>query len=176
MNEALLVPFLKGEGPDDKGRTIEEIHSWDNARLEATHDYIQWIFPLKLPSAYNLAAPLLNKDIIEIIQNDFVCRNNFQESFEIMLKFYGMMHDINEDGVHLVGKNEDFEGRSQFWLTPNNHNLKRISRILECLMTVGHEEQANALFGFLKHLHMQNAGRMGPHAFNFWKHAMRQNG
>jgi len=48
-----LVSFLGGRGPDAAGRFLHDILDWDNAALEATHDYIEWLFPLPTPSADN---------------------------------------------------------------------------------------------------------------------------
>ena len=54
-----LLRFYRLEGPDARGRTLPEIWAWDAARLEGVHDYIQWLFPLPEPSAFNPHAPIL---------------------------------------------------------------------------------------------------------------------
>ena len=41
-----LLRFYRLEGTDARGRSLEEIWTWEAGRLEAVHDYIQWLFPL----------------------------------------------------------------------------------------------------------------------------------
>lgn len=40
-----IVVFFAG-GKDDEGRTLDEMLSWSDLKLERLHDYIQWMFPL----------------------------------------------------------------------------------------------------------------------------------
>ena len=54
-----LVRFYRGDAPDARGRTLDDILAWDDEQLEAVHDYIQWLFPLDEPSRFNPDAPLL---------------------------------------------------------------------------------------------------------------------
>src|SRR5687767_14960180 len=53
-----IVEFYSG-GRDSAGRTLDEILAWDDDRLEAIHDYIQWLFPTRQPSGVNPFAPLV---------------------------------------------------------------------------------------------------------------------
>ena len=45
-----VVAFYRLEAPDARGRMLHDIWRWDSARLETVHDYIQWLFPLDVPS------------------------------------------------------------------------------------------------------------------------------
>ena len=54
-----IVRFYRGEGRDGAGRTIEEVWGFSAVRLELTHDFIQWLFPLRHPSAFNAGAATL---------------------------------------------------------------------------------------------------------------------
>jgi hypothetical protein len=56
--EEVIVAFYLNQRPDSQGRMIEDIWLWDSHRLEYTHDYIQWLFPLKQKSRFNPDAPL----------------------------------------------------------------------------------------------------------------------
>lgn len=38
--------FLRGEGPDGRGRRLDEVLVFDDAGIESVHDFIQWLFPL----------------------------------------------------------------------------------------------------------------------------------
>ena len=50
-----IVTFYRGEGRDAAGRSISDIWGWDDRRLEAVHDYIQWLFPTSHRSAMQCA-------------------------------------------------------------------------------------------------------------------------
>ena len=65
-----LLRFYRLEGADARGRTLPEIWAWDAARLEGVHDYIQWLFPLPEPSAFNPYAPILTQATIEAFRAD----------------------------------------------------------------------------------------------------------
>src|SRR5262245_5587601 len=54
-----LLDFYRGEGTDAEGRRLDDILAWRDGRLEAVHDFIQWLFPLPEPSRFNPDAPLL---------------------------------------------------------------------------------------------------------------------
>src|SRR6185437_16980358 len=55
-----ILAFYRG-GCDDRRRRLAEILAWSDARLEAVHDYIQWIFPLPEASGANPSAPVLSQ-------------------------------------------------------------------------------------------------------------------
>jgi hypothetical protein len=42
-----LLAFYRGEGTDAEGRFLKDIWTWTDDDLEAVHDFIQWLFPLK---------------------------------------------------------------------------------------------------------------------------------
>ena len=60
-----LLAFLRGEGPDGRGRRIAAIWAMSDAELEASHDFIQWLFPLPEPSGASAHAPILAREDIE---------------------------------------------------------------------------------------------------------------
>ena len=41
-----LIKFYRGDGPDFKGRYLEDMMGWDMKKLEQDHAYIQTMFPL----------------------------------------------------------------------------------------------------------------------------------
>ena len=45
----------------DRGRYLHDILKWPDKRLESTHDYIQWLFPLPEVSGFNPEAPTLSR-------------------------------------------------------------------------------------------------------------------
>ena len=94
------------------GETLNDIMSFDDETLEARHDYIQWLFPLPEPSAYNKDAPLLQQEDVEMFLSHKNAKYFLMDAANMMLCFYT---------------------ENKHWITLDNHNFKRITRILKCL-------------------------------------------
>src|SRR5687767_5392549 len=84
-----IVGFYRGTTPDARGRMLEDILAADDGWLERTHDYIQWLFPLRARSAFNMHAPILDDATIEAFLAHDSLRNNLRRAFGRMLAFYG---------------------------------------------------------------------------------------
>jgi hypothetical protein len=113
----MLHDFLSGDIPDNKGRMISDILKFNQNEIESTHDYIQWIFPLREPSIFNPNAPMLIDEEEQLIIKSKKCRESIISSVNMMLKYYGS---------------------STTWATANNHNLLRITRIIKsCSIILG---------------------------------------
>lgn len=149
---------------DDRGRTLHEIRSWDLERLESTHDYIQWLFPLRERSGANPGAPLLDDETVRAFRDDPRLRAELLASFEMMLRFFG----LKLDGARLV-ELPNFRERAEVWL--GSHNLLRITRILISLRTLGLDEPARAFYDFLEQLYRREPARIGS-SFAYWQRAM----
>lgn len=169
-NRSDFVAFYRGEAPDRWGRRLDDILGWSDAQLEHTHDYIQWIFPMTIRSALNRYAPALDAMLIEKLRADPIVQENVKRAFERMLVFYGLSLN-EEDGEEWVEKAAHWNARAREWLTPGNHNYLRISRILTSLKLIGQRASANALFDFLRRLHIEAGGRIGG-SFVHWQRAM----
>ena len=66
-----IVGFLEGKTPDHRGRMLAMIMKQTDHQAEATHDYIQWLFPLDEPSRSVMGVPVPNElDIEEILINN----------------------------------------------------------------------------------------------------------
>jgi hypothetical protein len=52
-DEPVLVRYYAGEIPDHLNRYLAQVQGWPNDLLEWDHDFIQWMFPLREPSAFN---------------------------------------------------------------------------------------------------------------------------
>jgi Opioid growth factor receptor (OGFr) conserved region len=168
-----LVSFDAGTRPDDRGRLLREIHGWPEYRLEQTHDYIQWLFPVADRSGFNPEAPILDAKTIREFRSRPELRRNLQASFRRMLAFYGM--DIQESGGLTVTRAFSFAERSKRWVTPYNHNHLRITRILKSLRLLGLEPEATAFFTCLADIYRVELAKAGPgisdETFTFWKAA-----
>jgi hypothetical protein len=167
----MLIPFYLGQGPDIRGRMIGDIHRWDHERLESAHDYIQWLFPLAEPSAFNPDAPLPGPAEVDLFRRDPALRARMVRSFQVMMGFYGL--ECDDQGIPVrIGQAPDFHRRAQVWLRPGNHNYLRITRILKSLVLLGLEDYARALLAFLEKLYATESAAIGARTLDYWRRAV----
>src|SRR5207244_8430299 len=100
------------------GRTLAGIPAWDDDRLEAVHDYIQWLFPTRQPSGVNPFAPLITDATVRAFERDPTLGNRLRQAFDRMLAFYGLAWS----GTRIVIDDSRFPARARVWLRPGNHN------------------------------------------------------
>jgi len=166
-----IVIFYLGRSADHEGRRLEDIWTWDNRKLEGTHDYIQWLFPLREMSPFNQDAPILTSEAIdEFLKNDEL-RKRVRTSLEIMLKFYGLKSVVTANGIIEISKAHDFDERCREWITPCNHNFLRLTRIIKSLKILGLLNWALALFSCLEKIYRMNSSEIGAETFAYWKAA-----
>ncbi len=118
-----IVAFPEGEGADARGRTLFDVLALDDVRLEATHDFIQWLFPLTEPSGAVSDAPVLGPADIAAIQTSSLAQRALAVATDRMEAFYR----------NTLG-----------WLAPNDHNHLRITRIIRSLRLLRGDEEADA--------------------------------
>jgi hypothetical protein len=159
-----IVEFYLGRKKDWRGRRIEEIWAYSDEQLEETHNFIQWLFPLR--TAGRAPAPLLEAGTIATFHSDAHLRARLLKSFDVMLRFYGLRREGGE-----VVRAEDFPTKCANWLTPYNHNFLRITRILTCLRELGLQVWSQAFFGCLEKIYAEHAGTIGEESFRFWRDA-----
>ena len=168
-----LLGFYAGTRHDDRGRFLREIHRWPDHKLEQTHDYIQWLFPLAERSGFNPEAPILDTKTIREFRSRLELRRNVQSSFRRMLAFYGM--ESQEAGELRVTRSVSFAERSENWLTPANDNHLRITRILKSLRLLGLEAEAAAFFECLANIYRLESAKATPRiseeTFTYWQAA-----
>ena len=160
-----ITPFYRLEAPDSQGRTLQSYWSMTDDQMEHRHDFIQWMFPLRQPSAFNPDAPLLTDDDINAFHHDPAMTNALRRSSTRFLQFLG----LESDG-HTIRKAPNFHDRAPTCWNHPNHNFLRITRCLTSLRTLGLSHEAAALFTFLQSLHAQN--RVDPNTFAYWQNAM----
>ncbi|KAF2469857.1 uncharacterized protein BDR25DRAFT_304260 [Lindgomyces ingoldianus] len=87
----LLIRFYDPEvnAQDTAGRTLDDILSWSNARLEHSHNYIQMLFPLPEGSPFNYDAPVITREVMEAFHARPKLQSRLREAFVRMLDFYG---------------------------------------------------------------------------------------
>jgi hypothetical protein len=167
-----IVAFYRHESTDDRGRSLRQIWGWDHARLEGVHDYIQWLFPLREPSAVNYTAPLITDRTVAVFAGNAVLRDNLKRSFELMLDFYGLVL-VDQKHRLAVVPTSSFEGRSRTWLMPGNHNHLRLTRILRSVGTLGLPDCAAALFDRLVVIYREAPGAISSTTFQYWQRAIQ---
>ncbi len=165
-----IIAFYAGQDTDSEGRFLRDIRRWGFDRLESVHDYIQWLFPLRVRSAFNPDAPLLDDETIRAFLAQDTLRRELLASFAQMLAFYGFVLR-EDDGRPVVATGPDWETRQREWLHFGNHNLLRITRILTCLGTLGLPEHARAFLAALEKVSGGPSG-VGERTLNFWRTAI----
>jgi hypothetical protein len=118
-----VVAFLEGEGTDARGRTLFDILAMNDVALEHTHDFIQWLFPLPEPSEAVSNAPVLTPGDIQAIRVSELAPIALAAATDRMAAFYRTTHD---------------------WLMPNDHNHRRITRVIRSLRLLAGDAEADA--------------------------------
>jgi len=148
-----IVAFYEGFGADHRGRSFEEILGFDDDALEYIHDYIQWLFPLMEPSAFNPWAPVLTQEDVRAFQASETLRQKLGRAFERIWLFYG------------------FDENRRDWVTPGNHNFLRLTRILTSTKLLGRPDCTGKLFAALEELYGTHSSVIGPVTYRYWKNA-----
>lgn len=167
-----ILAFYLGQQPDSRGRMIEDIWSWEYGKLEFTHDYIQWLFPLWKRSKYNRNAPVLTEEVVTAFLNDKSLRLRLFKSFKVMLKFYGLQCSKWDSPSIEVSKSDEYELRKKQWINPRNHNYLRITRILTSLRILGLSDYAFGFFNCLSEIYSEFSQIIGTETYEFWQKAV----
>lgn len=163
-----LIGFYRGSHPDHRGRLLAAILDRDDAWFEATHDYVQWLFPNREPSPVNPRAPVLTPGVVAAFLDDELLRRQLRASFHRMLAFYGLV-----DSGDRIDKSATWAERKRNWFTEEGHNSLRITRILKCLRSLGLAAEANRFHQALRRLRASEPDcGIGDDAFRFWAEAV----
>lgn len=170
---ASIVDFYNGAAKDHRGRSLDEILRWSDDRLEAVHDYIQWLFPLPEPSPVNPYAPLLTLDAVQAFEARPELRARLRASLQRMLEFYGF--ELCELPLEVIPAG-DFRARAAHWLRPGNHNHLRITRILKCCGRAGLKAEARAFLDALEGVNSVERQKPRPgitaESLRYWREAL----
>jgi hypothetical protein len=170
-DETRLLGFIEGTGTDHRGRTLDDVLALDDDDLEHTHDYIQWLFPLPERSPYNPVAPILTSASVLRFRRDQALRARVVRATHRMLSFFGF--ELSRDnGLYRVTPTAMVERRAADWLTLQNHNYLRLTRILRCLMLIGEPEIARACHDALERLFETHGDVIGERTRRFWREAV----
>lgn len=165
-----VLRFYEG-GPDHRGRTLAEILAKDDAWLERTHDYIQWVFPLPERSPYNPNAPVLLASDRAAFRAAPALRHRLLDGFGRMLAFYGF--EMTTDRQDRCGITRLPSPGRAHWITPHDHNFLRISRILRSLHLLGCPQPASAFLAVLEPLAEAAGDIVGVVTLSHWRAAAK---
>lgn len=170
-----IVSFYSG-GKDDAGRTLAEILAWPDYYLEVTHDFIQWPFPTRQPSAVNPSAPLVTAGTAAAFRAQPDLRERLLAALDRMLAFYGLRREAGAGGeVQITIDPATYSRRSPEWLRPHDHNHLRLTRMMESLDTLGLPDEARALQRCLLNDVYDGPGsaHISRETYEFWLAAVR---
>lgn len=165
LDESVLVQFIRGDGQDHRGRTLDDVLALDNFWLEHTHDYIQWLFPLPEPSRANFMAPILTDEDRAAFQGDDNLKLQHRRALDRMLGFFGLVRR-NLEIKALPGLNL----KDHIWLKSGGHNHLRITRIIRSLHCCDQPELARAVQVAFVTIG-QSHGLVGEVSVSYWLRA-----
>lgn len=119
------VEFFSGI-PNDDGLTPAWVLNASDMELERRHDWVQWAFPLAVPSQFNPDAPLVSAEIMRSLPDP--ARTMF---FDMMTRYVR------------------FLASTRHWRRPGDHNHLRITRLLTALRLAGMDQRAEEIYRFV---------------------------
>lgn len=162
-----IESFLIGTGTDRYGRSYNQIINYNDKQLEFDHSFIQWVFPTENQSMFNALAPIVTHEQVEKLAEMGVVKENLHRMFMRMLLFYGIrlvsnmeLEENKDDTIVIISRGRRAswvfnKSRVNEWLRDGNHNLLRISRILECLRLFkrksDHELLSSIIYGLVEY-------------------------
>jgi hypothetical protein len=167
-----IVRFYRGEGRDGAGRTIEEVWQFSAARLELTHDFIQWLFPLRDRSPFNPGAPTLTDRTVAAFRESGDLRDRLRRSLDVMLAFYGLRREVDASGDVSIEPAREIAIRGPMWWSSGNHNHLRLTRIISSLSILGLEPEARALQGCLERVRREKDTGISDETSRYWARAV----
>ncbi|KAI4643699.1 hypothetical protein J4E93_006711 [Alternaria ventricosa] len=197
----LIVRFYDPDvrAKDALGRQLDEILAWPDSRLEASHNYIQMLFPLPEGSPYNSEAPVVTLEVMQAFRSRSELRQNLRRSFERMLSFYGFMvsnksaaeskqGEYSEPasfppGSHTnvsaskplpyrIVRAPDYRKKFSNWAIRFDHNHLRITRILRCLRVLGLQTECTAFFDALERTFEDPQVSISDRSMGYWRLAV----
>lgn len=123
-----LIDFYSGK-PDAYGRTLAFILAQDDKWLEASHNWVQWLFPLPEASFAVPNAPIADASVYEFLAHSATMKatSAIDNAFERFISFLGIKPFIE---FHSEGWKSS---EPPWWWKQGNHNALRVSRAIRCL-------------------------------------------
>lgn len=155
-----ITEFYINGGQDHQGRTLESMLDMPDAVFEASHDFIQTLFPLHEKSYHARVSPIITQEDASEFQGSDVARRNMRRALLRFVSFLG------------IGDPPDMK-RISFWCHPGNHNMLRITRAIRSLRLFGLDEEAKFLFGRVLAYHKMLIGDKEHTTKEYWESALK---
>jgi hypothetical protein len=170
-----IIEYYLGKTGDHLGRTLGTTLNQSDRWLEDTHDYIQWLFPLFVASRFNPQAPILSDSARSQFldpdhRNQAQLQANLALSVSRMICFYGYQRSATDLNNIIPAPN--WEERTPYWLTPDNHNHLRITRILRSTTLLGQNYIARQLLQQLETAATRLPGAVSRQSLELWQEAV----
>lgn len=143
--------FLRGDGRDGRGRLLADVLAFDDARIEAVHDFIQWLFPLPEASRAVPGSPVLGDAEAAAIRADPQALAGLHAGLARMTRFYA---------------------ETNGWLVPFDHNHLRITRIIAAVRSLLGREDAAAFHAAIVARNDTAGGPVNPDSPRHWDRAL----
>jgi hypothetical protein len=166
MNSKIVDFYLGKFKHPGSGLTIEQMWRWDDNHLAGIHGYITWWFPTRRGSSAIDWEPITDEEIQEFKTNREL-RKRVLISFYRMVRFYGLELDKTVMPPSLK-RSLNYEERRKAWVTEDNYNFKRISRILQSLVLLGFRDAAEIFLKALLDIFYENRQVIGSTTYEFW--------
>lgn len=173
-----LVRFYDPQiaAPDSQSRTLNQILQWSDDRLEYSHDYIQWVFPLPERSPIAPSTPVIDRQTFLDFRSRPELADRLRDAFKRICRFYGFeLRGPDQRGGFQVERlpEAEFRARSRVWVARSSHNHLRITRIIRSLRVLGLEGEAKAFFEAMEDVY-EDTGKIGERSLMFWRRAMER--
>jgi hypothetical protein len=166
-----ITDFYDGDGCDHRGRPLRTILDFTDDELEGVHDYIQWLFPLDLPSPVNPLAPVVTPPIQTAFCMNDSLRRNLCRSCDRMFRFFGLSCAGPAMASSKITLKQPFYGK---WMSPGNHNHARLTRMLKSLRLLGLGGCSASLFVCLQDLVLKEPTRISRVTLEFWRRTQQE--
>ena len=119
------LEFLNGVSTAG-GLTCSWVLNATDEELERRHDWVQWAFPLSVPSRFNPDAPLVTAEFMQALP--LPARTAF---FDMVTRY------------------ARFLSSTRHWRRPGDHNHLRITRLLTSMWLAGADAHAWGIYNFV---------------------------
>ncbi len=175
MPNKQLIAFYLGMEPYTNGSTLQDVlHHWNDEQLEKCHDYIQWLFPTVQPSQFNSNAPPVDDETIKAWKESRILQSTLLEALERMCAFYGLQVVTCVSPPQIIKATNYLERKSNWQDAPPgyaNHNLLRLTRIIDSLVTLGLPQYGRALYMCLSSIAAEEPERIADKTVSYWRKA-----
>lgn len=170
-----ITDFYLDDGTTVEGLTWEDIMNFEKDDLEECHVHIQWLFPLKEASSMQPTAPILTDEDIDTLKDNPVFIGKYKKGLIKMMDFYGFQPVIaDEFFINQFYDWDDRDDENKQWITPNNHNFLRITRIINSLRLFKQYKLCYEVFRCFSNLYWdypEYKEIIGEISYQFWKEA-----